>query len=254
MKISCVVPVYNNQKTIKRVLTVLNRSSHIDELIVVDDASKDNSREIIERFIRGKNKVVFLTNEVNQGKGATVVRGMKRTTHDHVFLCDADLSKLREEHIDQIIGTYKTQKYDMVIAARETPFEEARGFSKFLATVSGERVFKKAAVETFYDLISGLGNGIEQITNFAHRDKEVKIITTKNIGHVLKFERGRPTEWVREYVREGYQLAKTDVKLKRNLAGTVAVSALAGALFSFWFFSTRNNKRNNNKWRLPFRD
>ena len=186
MKLSCVVPVYNNSHTIRHVLSILYENQNVDELIVIDDASKDNSAAIIESFVPGKSKITYLKNERNLGKGGAVVRALKRTHYEDIFLCDADLATLKHDHVDALVDTYKTGKYDMVIATRERNFSDSMAFGKFLATVSGERVLKKSVIEPYYDLIAGLGNGIEQITNFAHRDKEVKIITSRGIGHIFR--------------------------------------------------------------------
>ncbi len=248
MNVSCIVPVYNNSKTIRHVLSILYDNDNIDEIVVIDDASRDNSREIIEEFLKGKDKIVFLKNDKNLGKGGAVVKALRQSKYDDVFLCDADLSTLKHEHVNAIVETYATGQYDMVIATRETPFEEEwQPFNKFLATVSGERILKKSVIEPYYDLISGLGNGIEQITNFAHRDKEVKLITSVGIGHIMKYSRGNPLEWTKEYVQEGIQLVKTDIKLKKKVVPTVAVTALAGILLSFWFFKTRHNRKQSRK-------
>lgn len=258
MKISCVVPVYNNSPSIRHVLSVLYENKHIDELVVVDDCSRDNSVEIIDEYVKGKSKIVFLKNERNLGKGGAVVRGLRRTSYGDVFLCDADLSKLKQEHVDALVDTYNTGKYDMVIGSTDNPFEGRNLWNKFLSTVSGQRLLKKEVIVPYYELISKMGNGIEQITNYAHQDKDVKMINLVDTGHILKFQRnvGRH-KWIGAYLKEGKQLVSTDMKLKRQILNKemnhvklfrgVAVGSLVGAIFSLWFFSTRHNGERSNK-------
>lgn len=233
--------MYNNSSTIRHVLSVLSKNKNLAEVVIIDDASKDDSARIIEDFVKGKPNVIFLRNRKNLGKGGAVVRALRHTKYDIVFLCDADLAKLKHQHVNAIVETFRTGKYDMVIANREDDFEDCHVVGKFFATVSGERIFRKKVIEPYYDLISGLGNGLEQVTNFAHRDKDVKIITNRDIGHIVKYQRGNPAEWTKEYVKEGYQLLKTDLKLKRRVLPGVALSALVGTLFTLWYFSTRHN-------------
>lgn len=224
-------------------LSVLSENPYLDEVIVIDDASKDHSAELIEKASRDKTKIAFLRNKKNLGKGGAVVKALKQTKNEIVFLCDADLATLRQEHVNAIVETFKTGQYDMVIANREDDFEDCHAFGKFLATVSGERILRKKVIEPYYDLISGLGNGIEQVTNFAHRDKEVKIITNRDIGHIVKYQRGSPVTWTKAYVKEGYQLLKTDLKLKKRILPGIAFGALAGTLFTLWYFSARHNAK-----------
>ena len=81
VKLSCVVPVYNNSSTIRHVLSILYENNNIDELIVIDDASKDNSVELIEPFVRGKDKIVFLRNEHNLGKVLAVVLALNQRVY-----------------------------------------------------------------------------------------------------------------------------------------------------------------------------
>ena len=245
MKISCIVPVYNNSETVQHVLEVLDRNPSIHEIIVVDDKSRDNSVELIEELLGDSRKIRFFKNEVNLGKGGGLVRGLKESRNKHVFFCDADLAKWRDEHVNAILDTYKTGRYDMVIGARTDDRNGGGKFGEFLSTVSGERVFKKKVIKPYYDLIASLGNGVEQITNFAHKDKKVKMVWNKDTGHILKFERGRPRQWVRAYAKEGYQLAKTDMLLKKQLVKTIrtaGIAAVVGGLLSFWFFSKDDSR------------
>jgi glycosyltransferase involved in cell wall biosynthesis len=254
MKISCVVPVYNNSQTIRHVLTVLNDNPNIDELVIIDDKSKDDSLAIIEDTIRGKQKVTFLRNERNLGKGGAVVKALRQTRNEVVFLCDADLSTLKQEHVNYLVDTYLTGTYDMVIGATDNAFEGRNLWDKFLSTVSGERILKKSAIEPYYELIASMGNGIEQITNFAHKDKDVKIISLVGTGHVLKFQRDvSRREWISAYLKEGRQLVSTDMKIKKQMVTKeirverllrgLAVGSLAAGLFSLWFFSTKHNRK-----------
>lgn len=207
MQISCVVPVYNNERTIQRVLNVLLKCKYLTEVVVVNDGSSDESATIIATFKSAK-KLKYLDNKQNRGKGYTVVRGIKQSKGDVIFICDADLGKLQLYHIEKIINRFLEGDVDMVIAARET-------LHGFLTSLSGERIFWKKNLAEFLPMISESGNGIEQIINFAHRHKKVVTILNKNIGHVLKYERPNVPEWIREYIQEGSQLAKTEFKLRK---------------------------------------
>ncbi len=202
MKISAIIPVYNNQTTIARVATVLRDHPDVSEVVAVNDGSKDKSGEML-RYIKG---IRVVTHKKNRGKGAGMVSGWKAAKYDDLLTVDADMSRLTAAHITTIIREYETGKWDMVVAAHNprTPFD----------WVSGQRMYKKSAVMPYAKTASGVGNGIEQVINFAHRDKRVTMVFTKDIGHILKYQRHTPhlAAWL--YLKEGWQLAKTEYLLR----------------------------------------
>ncbi len=205
--ISCIVPVYNNQDTILHVLNVLLACKSIDEIIAVDDCSQDGSARIISRV--PDVKTIF--NSHNLGKGGAVVEGIKSSRGDILLFCDADLSKLRTHHIDRLIDEYQTGIHDMVIAGRETDW----GWGYLMCILSGERILQRRSIEPYFDLIAAGGNGIEQIINFAHKDKKVKMILSRDIGHILKYHKSGIRGWLPAYVKEAYQVFKTELILRR---------------------------------------
>lgn len=243
MKISCIVPVYNNELTLEHVLSILTSIDEINEIIVGDDASFDSSYEIARRF---RDDIILFRNNKNLGKGGNVVKAIKKAKGDVLFFCDADLSKLNKHHVLKLINTFKDGKYDMVIGARRED-GAMPVIGRFLETVSGERILKRKNIVDYLDLISTVGNGIEQITNFAHRKLKVKIVINEGTGHIVKAMRKNKFEATREYVQEFGQIVKTDVKLKRKLIGAVRVIgifAVLSGLFSLWFFNRKKAIKN----------
>jgi len=84
--LSVVMPVYNEKNTVEEMIgRVLAVPGIRTELIVVDDASRDGSREIVERLAREKG-LRLLCQERNQGKGAAVRRGIEVATGDIIVV------------------------------------------------------------------------------------------------------------------------------------------------------------------------
>src|SRR3989344_6753752 len=101
MKISIIIPVYNEEKTLSALVAAVEG---VDlplekELIFVDDCSSDRSREILSSY-NNKHKVLFL--DKNQGKGAAVKSGFEEATGDIVLIQDADLEYNPEDYPDLI--------------------------------------------------------------------------------------------------------------------------------------------------------
>lgn len=90
-KLSIIVPVYNEENHIQRVIEALfSAPCQIDrEWIVVDDYSSDQSREIL-RKIQPQYGFHLILQDFNQGKGAAVARGIQEATGDYVMIQDAD--------------------------------------------------------------------------------------------------------------------------------------------------------------------
>lgn len=91
IKLSVVIPCYNEKNTISQVLdSVRDCGVPNVEIIVVDDFSTDGTRDILQGELRGKiDKLLF--HKFNQGKGAALAKGFQAATGDVVVVQDADL-------------------------------------------------------------------------------------------------------------------------------------------------------------------
>lgn len=103
-KLSIIIPAYNEGRTIHLILDKVRQVNLINniqkEVIIVNDASKDNTKEAIENYIKqyGQNMQISLFNqEVNQGKGAAIHKGIELATGEFLIVQDADLEYDPEE-------------------------------------------------------------------------------------------------------------------------------------------------------------
>lgn len=98
MKVSIVIPCYNERDTLEEIVRAVLASPVEDkEIILVDDCSTDGTREVIEERVRDKVTTV-LYHERNQGKGAALRTGFGAVTGDVVIIQDADLEYDPQEY------------------------------------------------------------------------------------------------------------------------------------------------------------
>ncbi len=90
MKLSVVMPVYNEKETIREILRQIRAVGRADEIIVVDDGSTDGTRDIL-REEEKHGDIVLLLHDKNMGKGAAVTTGFQRATGEIIMVQDADL-------------------------------------------------------------------------------------------------------------------------------------------------------------------
>jgi glycosyltransferase involved in cell wall biosynthesis len=95
MKLSVIIPVYNEVKTILEVIQRVKATAFEKEIIVVDDGSTDGTREILLNQNEG---IDLLLHETNQGKGAAIRTALPHVTGDIVIIQDADLEYHPKEY------------------------------------------------------------------------------------------------------------------------------------------------------------
>lgn len=90
MKLSIVIPVYNEKSTVAEIVRRVQDAAPAHEIILVDDGSTDGTREVLPT-LDGRGSVRVILHQRNQGKGAAVRTGIAATTGDVILIQDADL-------------------------------------------------------------------------------------------------------------------------------------------------------------------
>ncbi len=90
MKLSVLIPVYNEKNTIREIIKRVLDTGLATEIVIVDDGSRDGTREILAEY-DGKNGIRVILHEKNAGKGAALRTAMQSATGDVMLIQDADL-------------------------------------------------------------------------------------------------------------------------------------------------------------------
>jgi glycosyltransferase involved in cell wall biosynthesis len=141
MKLSVVIPAYNEElrieKTLLSVSDFLKKQSFEYEILVINDGSKDGTAAVVEKLEASIPKLKLINNKDNHGKGSVTKQGMLAATGDVRLFMDADNST----KVDEIINflPFFNQGYDLVIGSRRVAGSniavKQSGFRDFLGGV-----------------------------------------------------------------------------------------------------------------------
>ena len=148
LKLSIIIPVYNEKKTIKKLLVKVNKIKSIKkkEIIVVDDASIDGTTEILKENKHYITHLIF--HKKNIGKGGAIKSAKRFITGDIIIIQDADLEYNPSDYKKLI--TYIQKGYDVVYGSRVLGANRylSKNFSSFL------RIFYNHALTILSNLIN----------------------------------------------------------------------------------------------------
>ena len=120
IKLSIVIPCYNEQSTLKECVERVRKIAEpnlILEIIIVDDSSTDCSPQIGKNLADNFPEVIFIQHEFNMGKGASLRSGFKEATGDFIAVQDADL-EYDPRDLKRLLNPLINNKADVVIGSR----------------------------------------------------------------------------------------------------------------------------------------
>ena len=209
-KISAIICVYNEEKTIKEVLSIVC-NYFFDEVIVVNDGSIDKTDDILNE-LSNNYKFKYIKLEENKGKGFAMVTGIENASGEIIVFVDADLSDLNKEHLSLLTMPLANNKADMVLGqATETLIDySVNPFKSF----TGERSVFKKDILPIVDKMKHSRFGVETLINLYYQaeGKKVKYVMLNGLKHPTKFDKVSKQQALKEFVKEGHQIALTAFK------------------------------------------
>ena len=160
VQISCIICAFNEAPRIAAVLDVVSVHPLLNEVIVVDDGSSDNTAEIVRQF----PSVKLISQPVNLGKSIAMATGVMAAQNELLMLLDADLTGLAAEQINALAFPVLSGKADVSLSLRKNSLLIFRAIG--LDFVSGERVIRKDLLSDALEEMHGLPRfGIEVFMN-----------------------------------------------------------------------------------------
>jgi glycosyltransferase involved in cell wall biosynthesis len=209
MKISCLIPAWNEAERIGGVLAVVAEHPELAEVIVVDDGSTDGTAERAEAVAARVARLRVIRLGANRGKTQAVAAGVAAARHDWLLLLDADLQGLDAAAVSALVAPIRQQRADAAISLRRNaPWPWRRVGLDF---ISGERVVPRAILDPA--ALQGLPRfGLEVYINreLIERGLRLAVVPWPRVRSPLKSEKqGRWRGW------------RNDLRMVRDIFDTI---------------------------------
>jgi glycosyltransferase involved in cell wall biosynthesis len=226
MKLSIIIPAYNEEKTILKVINKVKNTKvgNINiEIIIVDDFSTDDTKRILSKVKSKDLKVLF--HQKNQGKGAAIRTGLKQVTGDIILIQDADLEYDPKEYkklLDPILEGKVEVVYGSRVAAIKRNLEKMyklHYFGNLFLTIAtnmlygtkitdmetGYKVFRKEVIKNIRLKAKRFDFEPEITAKILKKGYKIKEVPIDFMGR--KFKEGKKITW-KDGVKAMYYLIK----------------------------------------------
>ncbi len=186
MKVTAIIPAYNEETRLPRVLEAVRAAVLVDDIVVVSDGSVDGTYEVARNF----DGVRALQLPQNLGKGGAMHVGACHTEAPVIVFLDADLIGLTPEHVDRLVEPVYRGDADMTLGVFRGGRRATDLAQKLFPFVSGQRAIRR---ELFLEVpnVQFARFGVEtQITRWAVRQQwRVQYVPLVGVTHPMKEEK-----------------------------------------------------------------
>ena len=209
MKLSVLIPVYNERNTILTVIERVKKEPHEKEIIIVDDGSTDGTKALLKQIDDENIKIVF--NERNRGKGFAVRQALNYMTGDIAIIQDADL-EYQPDYYGVLIEKIIREEADVVYGSRVLGKSKIVHFPHYLGNQiitrlanvilgakltdisTGYKVFKSSCIKEL--CLQEDGFGIEAEITAEIFKRKYRIAETPIICNSRTYQEGKKITWL----------------------------------------------------------
>ena len=210
-RITSIISVFNEEETVKNVIISLLNCELIDEIIVVNDGSTDDTSKILNQLSES-HQFRYVKFDKNKGKSYAMVAGIENSTGEIIVFADADIMGLNCEHIEKLIFPLVSNQADMVIGRRlseKSPKVDITG--PIDVWLGGERACYKKDISPIINGMRKTKYGVETLLNlyYKSKNKKIKIVKLDGLIHLKKYEKYRLNTAALNYTKVSLQIINT---------------------------------------------
>lgn len=193
---SIIIPAFNEEKTIQKVLEAAVNWKNALEIIVISDGSTDKTADIVRKYTP---KVKLIELSVNKGKGNALAEGILYTKSEIIVFLDADIVGLRPRDINELVQPVIHGKAEMIIG-----LHNFWGIGKFRPYnhLSGQRVLWRKRLIPHIAALRQAGGGVEFIINKIHENARVMSIEQSHVYTKRKIDKWSFGSAMQSYVNQ----------------------------------------------------
>lgn len=186
--IGVIIPALNEAENLLRVLNVVCAVNWLEQIVVVDDGSTDNTLDIARQSAARDERVLAIHIPENRGKAAALLTGVQAVSTELVMFLDADLVGLQPRHLDELYRPVSAGSHEMTIATFQHGSLLTDASHYLAPNLSGQRCLSRSEAEQALIPLAATRYGVEVgLTIYArNREWRIKNIIWSGVTHRMK--------------------------------------------------------------------
>lgn len=206
--VSAIVPLYNEERTVAKVVGVLLQTPEVNEIVCVNDGSRDGTPRILRSFGRQIRVINF---KRNRGKGAALAAGVRSAKGEKVVFLDGDLINLRPRHVRALLAALEKPGVRAGLGVPTKNRDGRYGFdldNPYLTSqyLTGQRAYFRADLLGHLRRLSRTRYGAEVFLNSLHDKKERRILPLVALEAPSKIRKRSFRLALKEYFRMNWEI------------------------------------------------
>jgi len=190
MKVSTIIPAYNEEIRIISVLDPISKSSLIKEIFVIDDGSQDRTSLIVSDYSSKYDNIKLIKLPQNRGKAEAIKVGLQYCNCEIILFLDADLIGLTVGHIESLVLPLLKEDVEMTIGIFKSGRFLTNLAQKIAPNLSGQRAFRNYFKNDILNLdMSGYSLEVAVSKYIKKNNIKTKEILLRDVSHVMKEEK-----------------------------------------------------------------
>jgi len=229
--VGVVIPAYNEANNLFVVLNTVCTTEWIQQIVVVDDGSRDATFEVAQRVAEHDNRLVAIRLPQNQGKAAAMLAGVQALHTDLVIFLDADLMGVTPLHLQQLTNLQKSDSCEMAVAVFQVGRVITNIPQHLIPQLSGQRcLWREQAEQALIPLTADRYGAEAGLTIYAKRHHwKIRKIIWRGVTHHIVFKKRKMIAGLHNRLQMYGQIMTV---IARNRYGNRR-----------WFLRSRPNKR-----------